>query len=311
MSVWGQTHVISICFVLAAVLFAEKRLLFWAWLALLAACLTRPQMVVFGFLIGVVLFRKFSIKENVVALSWTVIVIFIGLLPLSLSISPSLSVDIMLHNLYLQEAGGNAASLATVSQSAYSVWPLVTYLVHGASGLQRAFTSSSTVVVGSLTYHTVGQVATIVAMLLVGGTLILRKRAASESGGYLPVVALGVTAFLMLLTGIVGTSFLLALPLLLLCRRWMNTVAYLYVAVTWTVCTLVPMYGDMGQSLSSEQYPLLAAAHSPITRFFVSLYAWDRFITLGVVANIVVVIWLAVITFGRRHYELALSSTAT
>src|SRR5207245_191475 len=34
MSVWGQTHVISIFFVLLAILFAQRRIAPWAWLAL-------------------------------------------------------------------------------------------------------------------------------------------------------------------------------------------------------------------------------------------------------------------------------------
>src|SRR6185437_2921287 len=60
MSVWGQTHVISLFFVLAAVWFAEKHLPVWAWLALTAALLTRPQMIVFGLVLGLVFIRKFS-----------------------------------------------------------------------------------------------------------------------------------------------------------------------------------------------------------------------------------------------------------
>jgi hypothetical protein len=55
------------------------------------------------------------------------------------------------------------------------------------------------------------------------------------------------------------------------------------------------MFGDLGVVLPGKDYPLLA--HSSITRFFIALYSWDRFITLGVVANICAVIWLAVLTF--------------
>ncbi|HUZ30252.1 MAG TPA: hypothetical protein VMU90_13465, partial [Solirubrobacteraceae bacterium] len=98
MSIWGQTHVISLFFVLAAILLAERRLPVWAWLALAAACLTRPQMLVFGLLLGAVFLRKFSWRENLQAISWTVIGTFVALSPLTLATGPSLPIDIMLHN---------------------------------------------------------------------------------------------------------------------------------------------------------------------------------------------------------------------
>ena len=79
----------------------------------------------------------------------------------------------------------------------------------------------------------------------------------------------------------------------------MGSVAYFYIAVIWTVTTFIPMYGDMGVVMSSQNYPVLAAAHNQITRFFVNLYASDRFITVGVVANICGVIWLATLAFRR------------
>jgi hypothetical protein len=292
-SVWGQTHVFSLFFVLAAVLLAEKALPTAAWLALAAGFLTRPQMVVFGLLLGIVFLRKFSWRQNVAAVSWTVVVTFLVLTPLTLATSPSLPVDVMLHNLRVQEGGGNQVGLTTVSQDALSIWPLITYIARGASGLYRAFTPSSEVLVGSLTYQRLGQILTVVAMLLIGGALLLRKRESLERGGYLPLIALGIASFVMFLTGTLATHFVLALPFLLLCRRWMGGVAYYYVAVIWTITTFVPMYGDMGVLISRLDYPLLAPAHNPITSFFVSLYGWDRFITVAVVANICAVVWLA------------------
>jgi hypothetical protein len=297
MSIWGQTHVFSLFLVLLAVLFAEKRMPTWAWLALAGACLTRPQMLVFGLLLGIVFLRSFSWRQNLYALSWSVVAMFVLMLPLTLATSPSLPVDIMVHNFAVQEAGGNVAALTTVSQDAYSIWPLVTYLAHGATGLQRAFTPSSSILVGSLTYQFASQIITIAAMLLVAAGLILRKRRELDSGGYLPLVAIGIASFLMLLTGIVATHFLLALPFLLLARRWMGTIAYLYVAAIWTVTTFVPMYGDLGVAIATLDYPLLSPVHNALTKFFIDLYAWDRFITLAVVANICGLIWFAFLAF--------------
>jgi hypothetical protein len=296
-AVWGQTHVISIFLVLAAVLLAEKGLPLWAWLALAIACFTRPQMLVFGLLVGIVLLRKFTWKQNLLAVAWTITLVFIGLAPLTAFTSPSLPIDIMVNVIRIQEAGGNEVALTTVSQDALSVWPLVTYAAHGASGLQRAFTPSSASLVGSLTYLRLGQILTLAALVIVGAALLFRKRVVREPGAYLPFVALGITSFLMLLTGLTATHFLLALPFLLLCSRWMGIGAYIYIGIIWTVTTLVPMYGDMGQVLSAQQYPLLAPENNFVTRFFVQVYSSDRFITVAVVANICAVIWLAYLSF--------------
>ena len=299
MSVWGQTHVISLFLVLAAVLFAEKRIPLWAWVGLTAALLTRPQMIVFGLLLGIVFLRKFPLRQNLRALAWTVVVTFIVLLPFTLMTSPSLPVDVTLNNFRIQEAGGNQAQPSTVSQDAYSVWPLVTYALHGASGLSRAFTPSSADVFGQVTYQRLGLILTLLALLAVSAALFVRRRTDLDSGGYLPLVALGICSFLMLLTGVVATHFLLALPFLLLCRRWMGSVAYFYVAAIWTITTLVPMYGDMGGVISAADYPLLAPANNALTKTVMGLYQWDRFITVSIVANICALIWLAWLTFRR------------
>jgi hypothetical protein len=309
MSIWGQTHVVSLFFVLAALLFAERRLPMLAWFALALGLLTRPQMVVFGLLISIVLLRKFAWKENVGALSWAVILTFLLLVPFTLATSPSLPIDIMLNNFHVQEGTGNTAGLNTVSQTAYSIWPLVTYVQGGASGIDRAFLPSSTILIGSWTYQLVSQVLTVAALVGVVAVLLLRRTSAFDWGAYIPLVAVGIASFLMLLTGVVATHFLLALPLLLLCRRWVGTGPYVYIATIWTVTTFVPMFGSMGMSLTPQDYPLLAPAHNAVTKFFVSLYASDRFITVAVVANACAVVWLAAVTFSQGPKSAAFSGS--
>jgi hypothetical protein len=307
MSVWGETHVFSLFFVLAAILLAEKRLPVWAWLALAAACLTRPQMFVFGLLLGIVLLRKFSWRENVLGLSWTVIVTFIALIPFTLATSPSLPVDITANIFHVHEGAANSA-VTTVSQDTYSVWPLIEYLVQGASGQHQAFNPANVTLVGPITYQSVSQVLTLAVMLLLAGFLFFRRRATDEPGAYIPYVAIGITAFLMLLFSVVASHFVLALPFLLLSRRWMGAVAYFYVAVIWTATTFVTMYGDMGQVIFAHDYPLLAPANNAITHFVVGLYTNDRFITVGIVANIAVVLWLAFLTLGPMRSAPARSA---
>jgi hypothetical protein len=310
MSVWGQTHVISLCFVLVAVLLIEMRQPLGAWLALIAACLTRPQMLVFGLLLGIVLLRKFSWNENAMALSWAVIVTFLSVLPLTLATSPSLPVDILI-NTFRAHEGGAPGLVSFVSQDAYSVWPLVEYLTQGVTGFHQAFNPSSGVILGPLTFQRLSQLLTLLALLIVSAYLWIRRSATEEAGAYLPYIALGVTAFLMLLFALIATHFLLALPLLLLCRRWTGGVAFIYLVVIWTVTTFVTMYGDMGLVLSTRDYPLLAYSNNAVTRFVVWLYREDRFITAGIVANICAVVWLAYLTLRSTKGQLSVNGKLT
>src|SRR3989475_2484970 len=306
MSVWGETHVVSLFFVLAAILLAEKRLPVWAWLALGAACLTRPQMFVFGLLLGVVFLRKFSLRENVLALSWAVILTFLALLPFTLATSPSLPVDVTANIFRVHETPNNAVT--TVSQDTYSVWPLIEYLAQGATGQHEAFNPKNVTVAGPITYQSISQAATLALLLVLAGFLFFRRRATAEPGAYIPYVAIGITGFLMLLFSIVASHFVLALPFLLLSRRWMGAVAYFYVVVIWTATTFVTMYGDMGRVLFAHDYPLLAPQYNAIANFVVGLYTNDRFITVGIVANICAVLWLAFLTLGATRAAPARSA---
>jgi hypothetical protein len=147
--------------------------------------------------------------------------------------------------------------------------------------------------------------------LLIVSVYLWMRRGVTESGGYLPYIALGVTAFLMLLFALIATHFLLALPLLLLCRRWTGGVAFIYLVVIWTVTTFVTMYGDMGLVLSTRDYPVLAYSNNGVTRFVVWLYREDRFVTSGIVANICAVVWLAYLTLRSTKGQLSVNGKLT
>jgi hypothetical protein len=300
MSVWGQTHVISVCFVLLAILFVQLELPAGAWLALAAACLTRPQMLVFGAVLAAVLLRRFDWRQNLAGASLAIVAAFLVMLPLTLQTSPSLPVDVLLNNFHVQE-GGAGAALVPVSQDAYSIWPLVTYLLEGVTGAARAYTPSSDALVGTLTYQRAGQLLTAVMLIAVLAAVAVRRRVALQRGDYIPLVAVAIVSFLMLLTGTVATHFILALPLLILCRRWMSNAGYLYAITAWTVTTFVPMYGDMGRFMSAQDYPALAASRNSVTQLFVNLFTYDRFITVAVLANVCVLVWVAVTAFRRER----------
>src|SRR5207244_4671227 len=69
MSLFGANHVLSLFFVLLAIFLAESAHPVGAWLALGIASLTRPQMLVFALLFGIVLIRSFEIRQNATRLA--------------------------------------------------------------------------------------------------------------------------------------------------------------------------------------------------------------------------------------------------
>jgi hypothetical protein len=299
-SVWGQNHVVSLAFVLAAIWFAECNLVFLAWVFLMLGALTRPQMVVFAFLVGLTLLLRFPWLVSLRAVSASIVAVFILLLPFTLQTSPSLPIDVLVNTVSLQTASAGTADPASLSQDAYSIWPLVSFLQRGASGVARAFSPSSQPLFGSVSYQLAGELATILLVLAAAFVLVVRRETISRDGRYIPLITLGITAFLMFMTGVVATHFLLALPFLILCRRWMGTGSFLFIVMVWTVTTLVPMYGDMGNVIRYLDYPLLSPANNAVTQWFVALYSWDRFITFGTLANIYVLIWIGVVAL-RPH----------
>lgn len=300
MSLWGQTHVISLFFVLACVLFIERRQPFWAWVTLFAACMTRPQMLVFGLVLGLVLLRLFPWRQTLESLSLAVVVTFLLLLPLTWKTSASLPFDTLINNLRIQEGGGSQPAMTTASLGAYSIWPFITYALQGASGMARSMMSSSLPLIPGLSYQRAGQLLTAVALGAICLVILLRDKRSLEGGWYLPLVAAAIVAFLMLLTATVPTHFVLAIPFLLLLARRMSTAGFIYIAVAWSATTFFTLYGAMVPLLSAASYPVLAPARSAVSRFFAELYVSDRFITVGVLANLFVLFWLAAVVLRHR-----------
>ena len=106
----------------------------------------------------------------------------------------------------------------------------------------------------------------------------------------------------MLLTGIGSPHFVLALPFIVLCRRWVSGWLYYSIVLAWTVTTLIPMYGILAIDLATADYlnlPLFGSNPPAITRLVASLYAWDRFITVGAVANLLALLSLLITTVRR------------
>ncbi|MGH2405163.1 MAG: hypothetical protein ACRDGN_11960 [bacterium] len=300
-SVWGQNHVVTLFPLLLAIWMAETRRPLGAWLALAAGALTRPQTLVPAFLLGVIFLRKFSPKENAEAMAWTIIVTFVLLGPLSLAISPSLWVDTLAYQLFVQEAGGNEAAMTVVSLDAYNIWALVTQFAGMATGLARFQFPSGSGLIGALTYLRASEILVMLVLLGTGLALLLRRGTAVKPGTYLPLLALGTAGFLVLKTGLAASHFVIALPFLLLCRDAVGRPGWYAMVGIWTVTTLVSMYGSVGFGIwdAAALAPALHDTRNAVTRFFMNLHSADWFITMAALGNAFVVGWLGV-TSARR-----------
>ncbi len=298
MSVWGQTHVISIFFALLTIWFMFRESPTGAWLSLAACALTRPQMVVPVFLLVIVLFKLFPLRQNLRSACWTVLVSSLVLAPLSLAISPSLPIDILWNQFYFQEAGGNEAAQTVVSLGAFTIWPLVTGFTGGATGQERFQHLATDTLVGPLTYqHASGLLAGSIVLIAAG--LILFRQRKEGPADYLLPVAIGTVGFFITKTGLAATHMLIVLPFLVLCIGRVRAPFYWAMIAVWTVTTLVPMWGGLGLALTDVERlaPALHADNNPLTWLAMELYTADIFITLGVFANLAVFVWLWVELF--------------
>ena len=101
-SIWGQTHAISIFFLLAAIWACDNKKSIWTWIFLALGIINRPQMLIPSLLLTIIIFRKFSLRENLRAISVSIIIVFLLLAPFSLILSPSLPFDVLTNVLAVQ-----------------------------------------------------------------------------------------------------------------------------------------------------------------------------------------------------------------
>ncbi|HZP26938.1 MAG TPA: hypothetical protein VFB90_07825, partial [Dehalococcoidia bacterium] len=294
-SIWGETETISLFFVLLSIWLAERDSPFGAWLSLGVAVLTRPQMSIPALLLGCVYLRKFRPSHNLRGISWGVIGLFLLISPLLLALSPSLPVDVLRANFALRvtpDVGGYVT--AKVASDGYSFWPLVTGLLEGQSGLSRfAFPSTAPLIAGH-TYAGVSALLSIGLPVIMAGYLLVRRKA-TEEGRYLVVVSLAMLTWLMFTTSSSSHYFLYALALVIVSRKWLTSLGYYGMTFVLTITTLVTQYGSLGRHIRNvpDLMPLLHASNNGLTRGVMALYSSDWFITVGILANLAAVLWLA------------------
>jgi hypothetical protein len=254
-------------------------------------------MLVPAFLLGIVFLRKFRFKVNLFSISWTVIIVFLLLTPFLVSIGPSLPRDILANTFNVQEAGGNEPALTTVSLDAYSIWPLITYVVAQQTGLSSIFYPSTSPLIGQFSYQQISQYLILGLILTAAVILLYNKRLCSAPGGYLPILTLATVGFLFFGTGLAATHYLLALPLLILSRKLLRDDVYYSVIFIWTVTGFLSMYGSLGYAISGVGYLAPRLSQSVITEAVMALYASELIIAAGILANLSVFVMFAAETW--------------
>jgi len=293
-SVWGETQSISIFFLLVTIFMNQKGHLFWSWLFLILAAFSRIQMLVPALLIGIYLLKSHSLKENIRAISYSIVVMFLLLGPLSLQIGPTLWVDVILNALRLHVASGNGVWATLVSWNALSIWPMVTLLVSGQTGVNRIFYPATNKLVGSITYLQMGTYLFVGIIMVAVALIWFSRRLTVKPDSYLMMVALGTMGLFMLNTGSPAYHFIPVIALVILLRKSMSNSEYFTVVGILTFTTAVALYSVGVFWLQSD--PLLGVglfnATNPIVAFMGKVMTWNWFITLGSLANLFVMIFL-------------------
>lgn len=295
MSIFGQTHTISVFFVLLSIWLFEKRCSTGAWFALALAALNRPQLLAPTFLLGLLYLRKFSLRENLYSVSWSVIATFLLLTPFTLALSPSLPVDVWLHNFRVQNPSNpEVGKYFPGSIDAFNIWPIISRFTEGFSGQQRFWFPSTMHLVGPFTYSEMANVLTFGMLLLIAVFLVAKHRLILLEGRYIIFIALGILAFLLLRTGTASPHFILALPLVFLSWRSLSNFVYLSVTTILTATTLISVYGGFSLAIwaMKDFMPAIHYENNAVTQLFRSLMFSDWFITLVSYANMVVFFWL-------------------
>ena len=298
-SVWGTTQSISIVFLLATVYFSERNSLVLAWWCLLAAFMTRPQSVIPAIILVVYLLRKETAGRTILSIAWAVIAMFIVLVPLSLSVAPSLPIDVFANAFLLHVGHGNDPWTQPASYGAMSIWPLVTQVVGHAHGVNRILYPALTWLFGRHSYYNVGNDLLALSLESLAIVALVRKKRLAQPGQLSLLLATASACLLMLVTGTPGYYFLLVIFLLAMSRPALKASVFWYCLLVVSATTFFSEYG-MGAYWLTHSSVWSVGVYDPsipLTHVAGELPTFDWFITLCCIANLTVLLLLVVNVF--------------
>ncbi len=294
-SVWGTTHSISVVFLLLSIWMSEKERPTLAWILLGMGAMTRPQLLVPAFLLGIAYLRKFRRPETKRSVPVGIIMAFILIIPFTLAFSPSFPLDVFRTLVRIQNVEDpQLAAYYFTSHGTLNIWPLIAWIDLGLEGARRFYVPVNHEILG-VTYVQLGNILSLGVLVLITVFLLLRKREHLPRGAYLLPVALGTLGVLLFRTGVSNHHFILVLPFLILCKPLLSDTVYYATIAIVSITTFVSVYGDFGIGTLelAELVPAIHYNNNIVTRFFVDLHRSDLFITLGSLANLFIIPLLA------------------
>jgi hypothetical protein len=290
-SIWGETHMFSIFLLLCSIYFVQRRFPVLAVSTLLLSVLTRPEMLAPAIVIALYLLFKYDAPaRSVKNFALGIIPVFVILTPLMLAYSPSLPTNYYQWTLGVQTSSSPGASnFMYTSLDSYNLWPLFTGYVNGLSGHARLWVPTTTLIVGSLDYSTAARDLLLVLLAMLALKLFSLRRGQFNQRG-LPLLAAGALSLIFIDVGIPVHYFVFTIPLLVLALRpGRDLMGYLAIlAVTTT--TFLGMWGSIPPALPPGS--ALSPAVNSATAFLNELVYEDWFITLGVILNLLALIWI-------------------
>jgi len=293
MSIWGQIETIGIFFILLSLYLAEAQWITAAWIALAIAAFTKPQVMFLTPLLAVIFLRRFPLGANLSGMAWATVISFLFLSPLALAISPSLPLDVV-EKLVGIWGGAIDPSQSAVSGDSYSVWPLVTRFAAGQSQLARFFYPITADLVDHISYNTISNLLWAGVAALVVLCIAIFRKVDGTLERYMPFLALALFGFLMLKTGMSSRYFVYSLPLLILSRKSMPALTFYVMVAIASITIFIGIFGGFVffSTPTPEAAPLFHQGGNDFAAFGMSLWSSDWFITLAVVGNICVFMFL-------------------
>jgi hypothetical protein len=211
----------------------------------------------------------------------------------SLAISPNLPSRYVSNILHSQSVSTpDAGQYQYVSSDGYNIWPLVTGVASGQSGHSRIYFPETEPLLNGTTYQSVSAVAVVTLVSVLAIILLFSGRSVVPSGSYLAFVVAGTLGLLMLKTGVSVHHFVIALGLIPLLRKLVSGLSLVLVMLALTITTFISTYGSLGFALASSSVvqPLVQASGRVWMNLFMNLFVNDRFITVGIISNAVVLV---------------------
>ncbi|MEM9463822.1 MAG: hypothetical protein AAGA90_00520 [Actinomycetota bacterium] len=304
-AVWGTSQVVSLSFLLSAMIAAQRDRLTWAWFLGAMAVMARPQYLVPVAFLFLWLALYNAPRRNLAALPTAIAASFLAILPFSLLLSPTLPVDNFVNVYLLHLSDGNDGWTLPASWGAASIWPLVTAGSFGMSGVERLLFSAEEELFTGFSLHRLATLtsATTLALLALG-LVVARLR-----GRRVPVVLLVATASLTLfLVNTATPSYHLVLPLaLLIAAQPALPRAGYWTAVTYLTTTTTITMWAMGSYWMSRHQFWGVGIYDPdffLARWGNTVAQNDFAITTMIIMNlfVLVILWRHTL-FGPRTPE--------